>query len=62
MDMCICITESLLYNRNYHNLVNQLYFNKTLKNKKTKQHAKSPEKKKRKKENHSQGGCNTGYL
>ena len=32
MDVCICITESLLYSRKYHNLVNQLYFNKTLKN------------------------------
>ena len=30
MDVCICITE---YSRNYHNIVNQLYFNKTLKTK-----------------------------
>lgn len=32
--MCMCITESLLYSRNYHNVVNQLYFNKALKMKK----------------------------
>ena len=32
MDMCICITEiTLLYRRNYYNIVNQPYFNKTLK-------------------------------
>ena len=29
MDVCTCITESLLYSRNYQNTVNQLYFNKT---------------------------------
>ena len=33
--MCMCMTESLLlYSKNYHNLVNQLYFNKTQKKKK----------------------------
>lgn len=29
--MAVCITSTLLYGRNYHNVVNQLYFNKTLK-------------------------------
>ena len=28
MHMCICMTKSLLYSRNDHNLANQLYFNK----------------------------------
>ena len=28
MDVCICVTESLLYSRNYHNIVNQIYLNK----------------------------------
>ena len=33
MDMCMCITQSICCNsRNYHNIVNQLYFNKTLNN------------------------------
>ena len=36
MDRCTCITITLLYSRN-NNIVNQLYFNKTLKEfKKTK--------------------------
>ena len=30
MDVYTCII-TLLYNRNYHNIVNQLHFNKTLK-------------------------------
>ena len=34
INVCTCITESLWYSRNYYNLVNQLYFNKTLRNKK----------------------------
>ena len=33
MDVCPCVTESLLYSRNY-NTVSQLFFNKTLKMKK----------------------------
>ena len=43
--MCICITESLfLYNRNYYNIVNQLYVNKTFKNEKKKEKkTKNPE-------------------
>ena len=31
MNVCTCVIESLLYSRNYHNIVNQLYFNKTWK-------------------------------
>ena len=34
--LCTCITESLLYSGNYHKLVNQLYFDKTLKNEENK--------------------------
>ena len=30
----VCITESLLYSRNYYNIVSQLYFNKTFLNEK----------------------------
>ena len=41
MDVCICITE---YSRNYHNIVNQLYFNKTLKTKKLQCYTKSKNK------------------
>ena len=32
MDVRTYITESLSHSRNYHNIVDQIYFNKTLKN------------------------------
>ena len=32
MDKCIGITVTLLYSRNYHNFVSQLYVNKTFRN------------------------------
>ena len=48
MDVSTCITESLLYSRNYHNIVHQLYFYKTLKNEKNKVNG-LPIKKERKK-------------
>ena len=28
---CVCVTESLLYSRGWHNIVKQLYFNLFLK-------------------------------
>ena len=37
MDMCIRIIITLLYSRNYHNISNQPYFNKTFKMKKKRQ-------------------------
>ena len=36
MDVCTWVTELLLYNRNYCNIVYQLYAKKTLKNEKNK--------------------------
>ena len=35
-DVYTCTTESLFHSRNYHNIVNQLYFSKTFKNEKNK--------------------------
>ena len=32
IDVCVCVTESLLYSRNYHHLVTQLYVNRTYNN------------------------------
>ena len=32
--MCVCGRVTVLYSRNWHDVVNQLYFNKTLKMKK----------------------------
>ena len=42
MDVCMYNRIALLYSRNYHDIVNQLYFNTTLKNEKKKKSGPEP--------------------